>query len=76
MAARSLDRLERIGRKAGLTRLPSETPREYAAVLARYLHDERIRAVGETLDLEGFSAEGAPVSARADADAVLSSLRP
>ncbi len=29
---------------------PSETPREYASALAVYLHDERIRAVGETLD--------------------------
>jgi transglutaminase-like putative cysteine protease len=75
-AARSLHRLERIGRKAGRTRRASETPREYAAALAVYLHDERIRDVGETLDLEGFSAGGAPASARTDADAVLSSLGP
>jgi transglutaminase-like putative cysteine protease len=73
-AARSLARLERIGRKAGRARRESETPREYAAALATYLHDERIHEVGETLDREGFSADGAPASARADADAVLSSL--
>ena len=74
--ARSLDRLERIGRKAGRTRRASETPREYASALAAYLHDERIRAVGETLDRDGFSLGGAPASARADTDAVLSSLGP
>jgi len=38
------------------------------------LHDARLRTVGETLDADGFSLVGAPPSARADADAVLSSL--
>jgi hypothetical protein len=69
-------RLERVGRRAGRARQPAETPREYAAVLATYLHDERIRGVGEALDADGFSAAGASSSARASADAVLSSLRP
>jgi transglutaminase-like putative cysteine protease len=75
-ATRSLIRLERIGRKAGRARYPSETPREYASVLARYLHDERIRGVGETLDVEGFSSTGASTDARESVDSVLSSLGP
>jgi transglutaminase-like putative cysteine protease len=75
-AARSLARLERVGRKAGRSRYPAETPREYASVLARYLRDERIRGVGETLDVESFSSSGASESARESADAVLSSLGP
>jgi transglutaminase-like putative cysteine protease len=75
-AARSLARLERIGRKAGRSRYPAETPREYASALARYLRDERIRSVGETLDVESFSSSGASESARESVDAVLSSLGP
>ncbi len=75
-AARSLNRLERVGRRAGRARAPSETPREYASALARYLRDERIRDVGETLDVEGFSSAGASPSARDAVDSVLSSLRP
>ncbi len=73
-AAHGLARLERIGRKAGRARAPSETPREYAAALAAHLDDPRIRAVGDVLDTDGFSGSGAPASARAAADAVLSSL--
>jgi hypothetical protein len=56
--------------------LPAETPREYANALAAQLHDQRIAAVGETLDADGFSDAGASPSARASADSVLSSLRP
>jgi transglutaminase-like putative cysteine protease len=73
-AAHGLARLERVGRRAGRARAPSETPREYAAALAVYLDDERIRAVGDTLDSDGFSVAGTSASARAAADAVLSSL--
>lgn len=73
-STRSLARLERIGRRAGRARAPSETPREYAAALAAYLNDDRVRVVGETLDVDGFSASGASASARTAADAVLSSL--
>ena len=75
-STRTLARLERIGRKAGRPRVPAETPREYAAALAVHLHDDRVRTVGEVVDADGFSAAGAPASARADAEAVLSSLRP
>jgi transglutaminase-like putative cysteine protease len=75
-ASRSLNRLERVGRRAGRARYPSETPREYASALAMYLRDERIRGVGETLDVEGFSSAGASESARESVDAVLSSLGP
>jgi transglutaminase-like putative cysteine protease len=75
-ATRSLTRLERIGRRAGRPRTPSETPREYATVLAGYLGDERLRGVGETLDADGFSRAGTSPSARQDAEAVLSSLGP
>jgi transglutaminase-like putative cysteine protease len=75
-ATRSLTRLERIGRRAGRPRTPSETPREYARVLAAYLDDERLRGVGETLDADGFSSGGTSPTARRDAEAVLSSLGP
>jgi transglutaminase-like putative cysteine protease len=75
-ASRSLDRLERVGRRAGRARFPSETPREYASALSVYLRDERIRGVGETLDVEGFSSAGASPSARESVDAVLTSLGP
>ncbi len=73
-AGRRLARLERIGRRAGRARAPAETPREYAAALAVYLQDERIRGVGDVLDADGFSPNGTSPSARAAADAVLSSL--
>jgi hypothetical protein len=75
-ATRSLIRLERIGRRAGRPRTPSETPREYARALASYLGDERLGRVGETLDADGFSRAGTSPSARQDAEAVLSSLGP
>ena len=75
-SSRSLARLERIGRRAGRARAPAETPREYASALAAHLADDRVRTVGEILDIDGFSASGASPSARADADAVLSSLGP
>jgi transglutaminase-like putative cysteine protease len=73
-AARGLGRLERIGRRAGRPRTPGETPREYALALATHLHDPRLGVVGETLDTDGYSAAGASPSARAAADAVLSSI--
>jgi len=73
-AGRRLQRLERIGRRAGRPRTPAETPREYAAALAVHMHDTRLHTVGETLDADAFSAAGASTSARAAVDAVLSSL--
>jgi transglutaminase-like putative cysteine protease len=73
-ATRSLVRLERVGRRAGRARAPAETPREYGAALATYLGDDRVRAVGDTLDADGFSRAGASPSARRAAEAVLSSL--
>ena len=73
-AAHGLARLERVGRRAGRSRAPAETPREYAAALAVYLHDDRIRTVGDILDADGFSVDGTSPSTRAAADAVLSSL--
>jgi len=73
-AARNLGRLERIGRRAGRPRTPDETPREYALALAAHLDDGRLGSVGDTLDTDGFSAGGASPSARAAAEAVLSSL--
>jgi hypothetical protein len=71
-----LHRLERAGRKAGRARAPAETPREYARALAERLGDDRLAAVGDTLDAALYSANGAPEVDRADADAVLTSLRP
>ena len=73
-AAHGLARLERAGRRAGRARAPAETPREYAAALAAHLDDARLRAVGDALDADGFSRTGLSASARAAADAVLSSL--
>ena len=73
-SAGALHRLERAGRKAGRARAPAETPREYARVLADRLGNERITTVGDVLDADLYSANGAPAGARADADAVLTSL--
>ncbi len=72
----ALHRLERAGRKAGRARAPAETPRQYALALAERLGDERLATVGDTLDRDLYSAHGASVAERADADAVLISLRP
>jgi transglutaminase-like putative cysteine protease len=73
-SAQALHRLERAGRKAGRARAPSETPREYAEVLAERLGDSRLVEVGATLDSALYSAHGAPDEARDRADAVLTSL--
>jgi transglutaminase-like putative cysteine protease/predicted secreted protein len=73
-SARSLARLERIGRRAGRPRNPSETPREYATVLESYLGDARLHEVGDALDAEAFSRAGASATAREAADAVLAGL--
>jgi hypothetical protein len=57
-------------------RAPAETPREYAVALAERLGDDRLARVGDTLDADLYSAKGAPETDRADADSVLTSLRP
>ncbi len=75
-SADALHRLERAGRKAGRARAPAETPRQYAHALAEQLGDERVGEVGDTLDRDLYSAHGASPAERADADAVLTSLRP
>lgn len=75
-SARTLRRLERLGRKAGRPRAPAETPREYAQALAVRLDDQRLVTVGAALDRDAYSAAGAPPDARAAADSVLTSLRP
>ncbi|HEV7526905.1 MAG TPA: transglutaminaseTgpA domain-containing protein [Acidimicrobiia bacterium] len=75
-SAGALHRLERAGRKAGRARAPSETPHEYARALADRLGDDRLDAVGATLDAALYSAHGASEADRADADAVLTSIRP
>jgi transglutaminase-like putative cysteine protease len=73
-SASTLHRLERIGRKAGRARDPSETPCEYAHALARHFDDERIGAVGDVIDADAFSTTGASEQARTEAEAVLASL--
>jgi transglutaminase-like putative cysteine protease len=73
-SAQALHRLERAGRKAGRARAPSETPREYAEVLAERLGDGRLADVGATLDTALYSAHGAADEARERADEVLTSL--
>ncbi|MDQ1380336.1 MAG: hypothetical protein QOJ71_1055, partial [Actinomycetota bacterium] len=40
------------------------------------LGDDRLARVGDTLDADLYSANGAPETDRADADSVLTSLRP
>lgn len=74
--ARALTRLERTGRRVGRARAPAETPQEYARALAARLGRPALEAVGAAIDADGFSATGASPSARAEADAVLASLRP
>ena len=69
-----MTRLERIGRRRGRARAPAETPREYADALAAHVGDERIARLGEVVDADAFSAAGVSPEARADADAVLTSL--
>ncbi len=73
-SAHALHRLERVGRKAGRARSPAETPREYALALAARLHDERLAAVGDTLDRDAYSEAGASANDRDAVDAVLTSL--
>jgi transglutaminase-like putative cysteine protease len=73
-SASALHRLERAGRKAGRVRVPAETPREYAVALAQRMGDDRLVAVGDTLDAALFSAHGVSESDRTNADAVLTSL--
>jgi transglutaminase-like putative cysteine protease len=75
-SASTLHRLERAGRKAGRARAPSETPRQYACALADRLGDERLTAVGDTLDRDLYSSHRASRADRAGVDAVLTSLRP
>ncbi len=75
-SGRALDRLERVGRKAGRARAPAETPREYALALARHLDAPALAQVGDVLDADAFAPAGADDQARAAADAVVSSLRP
>jgi transglutaminase-like putative cysteine protease len=73
-SAQALHRLERVGKKAGRARTRSETPREYAEILAERLSDHRLVEVGATLDVALYSARGAPDDARDRTDAVLTSL--
>jgi transglutaminase-like putative cysteine protease len=75
-ATRGLARLEHIGRRAGRVSAPSETARAYAAAVAGDLGEDRLRAVGEVLDADGFSRGGTSAESRRDAEAVLSSLGP
>lgn len=74
--ARTLHRLERLGRKAGRARAPAETPREYAEELARRLRRPELSSVGDTLDVDAFSSAGASDEDRNAADRVLTSLEP
>jgi len=73
-SASALHRLERAGRKAGRVRVPAETPREYAVALAQRIGDDRLVAVGDTLDAALYSANGVSETDRTNADAVLTSL--
>ncbi len=75
-STRTLDRLERLGRRAGRARRPSETPREYAGALASHLDAPALEQVGAAIDADAFSRDGTSADERAAAEAVLSSTRP
>jgi transglutaminase-like putative cysteine protease len=75
-SGRTLDRLERVGRRAGRARAPAETPREYAQALADRLGRPEVGPIGDVIDAEAFSPDGAGDVARTNAEAVISSLRP
>jgi transglutaminase-like putative cysteine protease len=64
-------RMERVGRRAGHPRRPSETPREYASRLATTTGDSRLATVGKGIDEDLFASAGAQATARSAADAVL-----
>jgi transglutaminase-like putative cysteine protease len=70
-AIHAQDRIERVGRRAGHPRRPSETPREYARRLATSTGDDRLATVGDVIDEDLFASEGARPAARAAADTVL-----
>jgi transglutaminase-like putative cysteine protease len=67
----ALARLERLGRRGGRPRRPSETPREFARALARRFDEPGLVEVGETLDREAFSRAGASELSRARVDQLL-----
>ena len=75
LGAATAHRLERIGRtrRAGPDAVGDAARVRRGAGRSTWTTSAS-RAVGETLDADGFSASGASPSARADADAVLSSL--
>jgi len=73
---RTLEHLERLGRRSGRARALSETPREYAHALAERLGAPDLDDVGAAVDADAFSPAGAPEEARVAAEAVLTSLRP
>jgi hypothetical protein len=71
---RALGQLERVGRKAGRARAPSETPREYARAVAEAVGDVRVELVGDAIDRDEFAAHGADARTRAVADEVLAEV--
>ena len=73
-AAQRLTRLERIGRRPGGPGRLGDAARIRRGTGPAPGRRACPRAVGETLDADGFSVSGASSSARAAADAVLSSL--
>jgi transglutaminase-like putative cysteine protease len=74
-AIRSQAQMEKVGRRAGRPRAPSETPREYARAVADSVGDPRLADVGVVIDREVYGATGAGRHARAEADAVLAAAR-
>jgi hypothetical protein len=78
-AARTLGRLERVGRRAGRPRHPAETPREYARALAARVGDARLAGVGEAIDRDAFGSSARPddptvARRRAEAEAALATM--
>jgi hypothetical protein len=73
-AARTLGRLERIGRRAGRSRDPAETPREYAAAVAARVGVPRLLDVGDAVDRDAFGRHGLDDEARVEIDEVLQAV--
>ncbi|GIU87912.1 MAG: hypothetical protein KatS3mg009_2427 [Acidimicrobiia bacterium] len=71
--ARTLARLERIGRSAGRPRAPAETPREYARAIAARIGDPRLEVVGDAVDRALFAPGGAGADEVRHAEEILAS---
>jgi transglutaminase-like putative cysteine protease len=73
-AATMLRRLERLGRRAGVTGDPGQTVVQYARSLAVRVGEPRLAAVGAAIDTDAFSAHGAASAERVEAEQALTQI--